>query len=41
MMTSHLKIRRPVRRRKGRRPNWRKRERSCGSVSVWGGCTKR
>ena len=36
-MTSHLKIRRPVRRRKRRRPNWRRLKRPCGQVSVWGG----
>jgi len=34
IMTSHLKIRRPVRRRKGRRPNWRRLKRPCGHVSV-------
>jgi len=34
MMTSHLKIRRPVRRRKRRRPNWRRLKRPCGQVSV-------
>jgi len=33
IMTSHLKIR-PVRRRKGRRPNWRRLKRPCGHVSV-------
>jgi len=37
MMTSHLKTRRPVRRRKRRRLNWRMLKKSCGQVSVWGG----
>ena len=36
LMTSHLKIRRPVRRRKRGRL-----KRPCGQVAVWGGdCTK-
>jgi len=42
MMTSHLKIRRPVRRRKRRRPNCRRLKRPCGRDSVFGGgCIKR
>ena len=40
MTTSRLKIRRPVRRRKRRRPNWRRLKRPCG-VSAWGGVVRR
>jgi len=36
-MTSDLKIRRPVRRRERRRPNWRRLKRPSGQVAVWGG----
>jgi len=41
MMTSHLKIRRPVRRRKRRRPDWWRLKRPCGHVSGLGGGARR
>ena len=37
LMTIHLKIRRPVRRRKRRRPNWRRLKTMWSSFSVGGG----